>query len=64
VRQGETRITLRYRLYDPGDAADDPSGGRRNVRVRWTGTALEFLDLVPSVTLRRPQVAATATATP
>lgn len=50
----ETEIRLRYRLYQPTDDADRPSGELVRVRFRWDGASLVPLDPVPSAVERRP----------
>ena len=54
VRASNTQVTLRYRLYQPGDDADEPTGETRRVRFRWDGASLQTLDAVPTAPERRP----------
>ncbi len=38
--QDGSSVTLRYGLYRPSDAIDDPTGGSATVTYRWTGARL------------------------
>jgi hypothetical protein len=46
--QSGEAVTLAYALYRPGDPVDAPSGGTAEVTYRWTGSALEPQDPIPS----------------
>lgn len=54
VKASRNAVTLRYRLYQPGDDPEKPSGETRRVRFRWDGAALQTLDPVPTAIERRP----------
>ena len=54
VRATNTQVTLSYRLYEPGDDPEEPTGETRRVRFRWDGAALQTLDPVPTAPERRP----------
>jgi hypothetical protein len=53
ARERADQVTLRYRLFAPGDT-DEPSGEVRRVRFRWDDGTLETRDEVPASTERRP----------
>lgn len=46
--QQDDAITLTYSLYRTGDGIDGPTGGSADVTYRWTGTALEPQDAIPT----------------
>jgi hypothetical protein len=46
--QGGGSVTLRYGLYRPTDAVDDPTGGSAQVTYRWTGARLVPQDPIPT----------------
>lgn len=48
VAQDDDSVTLRYALYRPGDAVDDPSGGSADVTYAWDGARLVPRDQIPS----------------
>ncbi len=47
-------VTLRYGLYRPSDAIDDPTGGSASVTYRWTGTRLVPQDPIPTAAPNAP----------
>jgi hypothetical protein len=53
ARERDDQVTLRYRLFAPGDT-EEPTGEVRRVRFRWGDGALEVRDEVPTSTERRP----------
>ncbi len=46
--QDGSSVTLRYGLYRPSDAIEDPTGGSASVTYRWTGTRLVPQDPIPT----------------
>jgi hypothetical protein len=54
-RTTDEKVTLRYRLYAPGDEACCPTAGEAKVRFEWDGQRIQVLDLVPQATVRKPQ---------
>lgn len=48
VAQDGRSVTVRYGLYRPSDAIDDPTGGSADVTYRWTGTRLVPQDAIPT----------------
>lgn len=47
LAQGETTVTLGYRMYRPGDARCCPSGGERAVHFQLDNGHLQALDAIP-----------------
>ena len=52
-RQSDTRVTLRYGVYQAGDEPCCPSETRA-VRFEWDGQRLQPLDSIPDASLRVP----------
>jgi hypothetical protein len=47
-------VTLRYALYRPSDAIDDPTGDSAEVTYRWTGARLVPQDPIPAAAADAP----------